>query len=94
MNARDTVDTWLKQAAPVVEQRYERVGFGVLSRNIDGASPKDYVPILDNLPVKLFFSELFPSARYSPELDKQLQPMRNELLTRSAQESSSNFWPC
>lgn len=88
MNASDTFDTWLKQAAPVVEPRYERLGFGVLSRHIDGASPKDYVPILDNLPVKLFFSELFPSARYFPELDKRLQSMRNELLLRSAQESS------
>lgn len=80
MNEAKTFDSWLKQRAPIVEPRHERTGFGVLSRHIDGILPKDYLPILDNLPVKRFFSGLFPSSTYFPELDEALQPTRDNLL--------------
>ena len=86
MNAAESLDDWLKETAPIVQPRNERLGFGVLSRHVDGITPKDYLPLLDNLPIKRFFSELFPSSSYFPELDRKLQPMRDELLL-SAQES-------
>lgn len=80
MNAAESFDDWLKQTAPIVQPRNERLGFGVLSRHVDGINPKDYLPLLDNLPVKRFFEGLFPSSSYFPELDRKLQPMRGELL--------------
>lgn len=85
MNTAESFDDWLKQTAPIVQPRNERLGFGVLSRHVDGINPKDYLPLLDNLPVKRFFEGLFLSSSYFPELDEKLQPMREKLLI-SAQE--------
>ncbi len=80
MEAADSFEHWLKQTAPMVEPRNQRLGFGVLSRHIDGRIPKDYQPRIENLPVKQFFEELFPSPRYLPQWDSLLQPIRDQLL--------------
>jgi hypothetical protein len=52
----------------------------VVSRHIDGPNPKDFFLVVDNLPMTLWFNELFPSPFYDPEFDRILQPEREKLL--------------
>lgn len=80
MNRSATFDQWLKQNAPKREYRRERSGFGVLSRQIDGPNPTDFLTVIDNIPITLFFPELMPSWFYAPELDLALQGDRSALL--------------
>ncbi|MCM1983288.1 O-antigen ligase family protein [Lyngbya confervoides] len=82
MNQAQSLDQWIKQLAPVREYRRERTGFGVLSRHIDGPAPVDYVPIVENLAMTLFFADFLPSPQYDAQLDGLLQPER-EALWRS-----------
>ena len=80
MQQADTFDQWLKQSAPMRPYRRRREGFGVLSRQVDGPAPTDFLVVWDNLAVSQFFSELFPSYDYYPELDQVLQPYRDQIL--------------
>lgn len=80
MTASTTFEQWLKQNAPVVEARNERLGFGVFRRHDDGPSPFDYYVRFENVAIAKFFDELFPSPRVLPTFDQQLQPYRDALL--------------
>jgi hypothetical protein len=73
-------EQWLKQNAPLRQYRRSRTGFGVLSRHIDGPAPDDFAVVTENLLVTGFLSEVFPSPRYQPELDKALQGWRDALI--------------
>jgi uncharacterized protein involved in response to NO len=79
MSQAKSLDEWIKLRAPTAEYRRERAGFGVLSRHIDGPAPQDLLQVVDNTAMTLFFSELLPSANYSPPLDEALQPLRLKL---------------
>jgi hypothetical protein len=79
MASAQSFDQWIKQLAPISQYRRERAGFGVLSRHIDGPSPVDFAPIVDNFAVVSFFSELFPTIQFDRDLDQVLQPLREEL---------------
>jgi hypothetical protein len=72
-------DDWVKAHAPINQFRRERAGFGVLSRHIDGPAPRDFFPVVENTAMTQFLAELLPSPNYSPELDKALQPLRDQL---------------
>jgi len=80
MQASSNLHQWLTQMSPVLQYRRERLGFGVVSRHIDGPNPKDFFLVVDNLPMTLWFNELFPSPFYDSEFDRILQPEREKLL--------------
>ena len=84
MEAADTFDQWIKQYAPTVEVRNERLGFGVFKRHDDGPSPTDYYVRFENIAIAKFFAELVPAPDFIPALDDQLQPYREALLAQAA----------
>ena len=71
---------WLQTPALAVTNRYERLGFGVLMRYIDGPQPVDYWVRIEHLAVQRFFRALFPSPSFMPELDQRLEPLRSQLI--------------
>ena len=77
-----TFDQWLKQNAPSQPYRRERLGFGVLSRHIDGPIPIDFMTVVDNVPIAQFCKALILSIDYAPELDVILQAKRDVLVQR------------
>ncbi|MEB3290440.1 MAG: O-antigen ligase family protein, partial [Leptolyngbya sp.] len=64
-NATDFKD-WLQRTAPIWQPRSERLGFGVLSRHIDGPTPSDFYPRVENIPMVKFFPEVIPSPNFFP----------------------------
>lgn len=79
MQGAESFAQWLHNA-PDWEPRSKRLGFGVLSRHIDGLLPADYLPRIENVPMVKFFEELLPSPAYIPEWDRALQPQRQALI--------------
>lgn len=77
-SATDFAD-WLQRTAPSWQPRSERLGFGVLSRHIDGPNPSDFLPRVENIPVVQFFEPLFPSPVFYPALDNALAPYQKGL---------------
>lgn len=75
----ESFDDWLKRTAPSWQPRSNRLGFGVLSRQIDGPLPSDFYPRVENIPVVQFFTTVFVSPAYLPALDQALQPKRDQL---------------
>lgn len=82
MTQSSTFDQWLKQNAPSQPYRRERVGFGVLSRHIDGSIPTDFMTVVDNVPIAQFCKDLIPSLDYAPSLDIALQAKRDALVQK------------
>ncbi|MBT9315231.1 O-antigen ligase family protein [Leptothoe spongobia] len=80
MQTADTFSAWLKHHAPSQNLRNERLGFGIISRHIDGPIPSDFLPRSENIPMQLFFGSVLQSPAYNKALDIALQPLRNELL--------------
>jgi len=74
--------TWLRTAAPAVGVTYQRSGFGVNSRIIDGPQPTDFFIAIDNLPMVTLFRQLWPDDTFLPELDQALEGDRQRLFTR------------
>jgi Ca2+/Na+ antiporter len=75
-------DQWLKQNAPSRQYRRERSGFGVLNRHADGPSPVDFLTVIENIPMTLFFDQLISLPKYTPQLDTFLQGERDSLLKK------------
>lgn len=80
MERSDNFDRWVKQNAPVWQYRRQRLGFGVLSRHIDGSIPTDFWIVADNIAMTTWFAELLPSPVYMPELDLALQPWQDAVI--------------
>ncbi|MBE9137131.1 O-antigen ligase family protein [Nodosilinea sp. LEGE 07088] len=76
--AKDFVD-WLQRTAPTWQPRSQRLGFGVLSRHIDGPNPSDFLPRVENIPIVKFFEPLYPSPIFFPALDQALAPYQARL---------------
>jgi tetratricopeptide (TPR) repeat protein len=58
-------DQWLRSPVPansplVLNYRRARVGFGVVSRHIDGVIPVDFFNVSDRAEISLFLRDLFP----------------------------------
>jgi hypothetical protein len=58
-------DQWLRSPVPdnsplVMNYRRARVGFGVVSRHIDGVIPVDFFNVSDRAEISLFLRDLFP----------------------------------
>lgn len=82
MNQSSSFDQWLKENAPSVQYRRQRLGFGVLSRHIDGSIPQDFLVVVDNVPMNTWFSEILPSPIQNTELELAIQPLRTNLLNK------------
>ncbi|MGP1387429.1 MAG: O-antigen ligase family protein [Thainema sp.] len=82
MAQSDDFDQWLRQNAITRRYRNERLGFGTLSRHIDGPIPEDFWVIVENIPTAQFFSDLLPTPVYNKPLDQSLQPWRDQLLSQ------------
>ncbi len=82
MDAATNWDEWLKIKASVKESRDSRLGFNVLARHLDGFTPSDFYPQINNVPMNRFFGKIFPSVMFLPELDLQLQTYRSDFLLR------------
>ncbi len=67
-------EDWLHRTAPSWEPRSGRLGFGVLSRHIDGPNPSDFYPRVENVAIAKFFESIFPSPVFFPALDRALAP--------------------
>ncbi|MDG2990967.1 O-antigen ligase family protein [Candidatus Synechococcus calcipolaris G9] len=79
---RTDFDTWLRFKSPAVAVTFQRAGFGVLSRHIDGPQPVDFFVSNQNLVLSALFQDLWPSNIFLPDLDKSLEPDRQHLLTQ------------
>lgn len=71
---------WITQKSPLGQTRIKRYGFGVVSRHIDGPQPEDYFVSSDNGPIALWEQDLFPFAAVDGDLDRRLQPLRDQLV--------------
>lgn len=82
VNAREQIgfDTWLRSLSPEVAVTFQRAGFGVLSRHIDGPQPVDFFVSSQNLVLASLFQGLWPSNIFLPDLDKALDPDRQHLI--------------
>ncbi len=80
MEKADSFHHWVTKTAPQQQQRNQRLGFGVLSRHIDGPIPSDFSPRLENVLISHFFQELFPTDVYNPALDHLLEPLQTSLI--------------
>jgi tetratricopeptide (TPR) repeat protein len=90
MTRATSFDQWLKQHSPLRSYRRDRVGFGVLSRHIDGPAPADFLTVTDNVAMNTFLEEMFPSYSYHKALDLALQIQRDALLQKIATQSRLN----
>ncbi len=81
VSLRDAPDfyTWLRDYAPVLQYRRQRLGFGVNQRHIDGPNPTDFYQVLENMPMVTWFPQILPSPILAPALDNNLQPLREKL---------------
>jgi uncharacterized protein involved in response to NO len=80
MAKSQTLSQWLRQNAPSWTFRKEREGFGIVSRHLDGTTPIDFNQITENIPMEIWFADLFPAPVYAPEIDLSLQQWRTNLL--------------
>jgi hypothetical protein len=74
MARASSFEDWLHHTAPSWEPRSGRLGFGVLSRHIDGPNPSDFYPRVENVAIAKFFEPIFPSPVFFPALDRALIP--------------------
>lgn len=85
MDAADNFHQWITKLAPTQYYRHQRSGFGVLSRHIDGVLPQDFWIVHENIVASRLLNNIFPSERYSPNLDHNLQILRLQLLEVASQ---------
>lgn len=77
----DSFYQWLTQKAPVWQYRRQRLGFNFVNRHLDGVPPTDFLTVVENFPMTEWFSDVFPTLVTNIELDRQLQPLREEFLS-------------
>ena len=81
MSQSPNLETWIKYNAPIFPYRVKISGFGVLHRHIDGVNPFDYYLVMDNSAIATWFNQVYSYVKYQPELDKILQPRREQFLS-------------
>jgi len=64
MNTTTSFDQWLRQPLPsdsplILRTRRTRLGFNVIARHLDGATPQDLFTVQENAIIQTFFSDLF-----------------------------------
>jgi hypothetical protein len=92
MEQSNNFGQWLKYNAPISPRRFQRQGFGVVNRHIDGVIPNDYFLIVDNIAISTWFASLFPVPGYDVTWENNLQKQREALLSRlTATETGEIF---
>jgi uncharacterized protein involved in response to NO len=81
MDQSKQFEQWLR-SNPRKSQR-ERSGFRVLSRNLDGVTPVDFMPVAENVVLTDLFRHLLRSDGYFPIFDQTLLPLKSDFLARS-----------
>ena len=71
--------TWLTQNAPVRQNRYQRLGFGTISRHIDGSLPRDFLISPENVVVTDFLNHWFPSVSSQSEMKVLIENLEKSL---------------
>ncbi len=84
MNQSTSLHQWLTQTAPTRQYRRERLGFGVLSRHIDGSIPRDFLLVSETIPIAVFFQDVFHNPTYLYDLDQALTEDRRRVLAIGA----------
>ena len=74
------LEQWIKQKAPILQYRNQRPNFNVNSRHLGGPLPLDFHIIQENAVMNRFFGQVLPSPVYMPELDRAIEPIRQEWL--------------
>ncbi|MEO0456652.1 MAG: O-antigen ligase family protein [Cyanobacteria bacterium P01_A01_bin.114] len=80
MNQADSFTQWFNQTSPTRTLQSQRLGFNTLSRHTDGPTPSDFGLRQERITVSYLFPSLWASPLYQPALDKQLQPLWNQVL--------------
>ena len=75
---------WLTQKSPSRQNQNQRLGFGTISRHIDGPLPSDFFATPENVLVTHSLADLFPSLESQSDLNKLIQPLKTKLLTQIA----------
>ena len=76
--------SWLTQSAPSRQQRTQRLGFGTISRHIDGPLPRDFSAVSENILMTDFLAVLLPSPVSQSELGKLIKQLETNLSTQPA----------
>ncbi|MEL7067971.1 MAG: O-antigen ligase family protein [Cyanobacteria bacterium J06581_3] len=68
--AASSFHTWLTQLAPSVQRRNQRLGFGTISRHIDGPLVRDFSATTDNMLMRDYLPSLIPVSTSSSGIDQ------------------------
>jgi len=63
LESSSTFHEWLTSKAPALQTRHQRLGFGTISRHIDGLQPYDFSPQVKSGVEIFFLKPLFPKAK-------------------------------
>ncbi|MGB3787232.1 MAG: O-antigen ligase family protein [Phormidesmis sp.] len=73
-----TFHTWLTQSAPSRQRRNQRLGFGTISRHIDGPLPRDFFATSENVLITNYLSSAFPTLD-PPEIESLVRELKAAL---------------
>jgi len=74
---------WLTQRAPTRRSRNQRLGFGTISRHIDGPLPKDFSVNLENIIMTKFLSAALPATMPHRDVVVLVKAFADDVLARS-----------
>lgn len=77
--AASTFHTWLTQSAPSSQRRNQRLGFGTISRHIDGPLPRDFSATAENILMRDYFSYLWAVPTNSPDINQLRKSLETAL---------------
>ncbi|MBE9063601.1 O-antigen ligase family protein [cf. Phormidesmis sp. LEGE 11477] len=70
---------WLTQSGPSRQRRNQRLGFGTISRHIDGPLPRDFLATSENILITNYLSSLFPTLADSSDLESLMIELKTAL---------------
>ncbi|MEO0644768.1 MAG: O-antigen ligase family protein [Cyanobacteria bacterium J06650_10] len=70
---------WLTRTAPSRQRRNQRLGFGTISRHIDGSLPRDFFVISENILTVDYLLPLFPRPASVSELKSLVEKFKESL---------------
>ena len=73
---------WLTQSAPSRPSRNQRLGFGTISRHIDGPLPKDFATSSENVLMTNFLSATFPSTMPHQDVEVLVRALTDDVLAK------------
>ena len=80
MSATDSFREWFRMINLSWQPRSQRSGFGVLSRHVDGPTPSDFLPQIENIVASQLFTDIYINAPYMFDLDRNLYALKQNLL--------------